>query len=113
MVEDLYIDYRFSQLDAVENILWLQLLLTFTAVKNLYISEEFAPGVAAALQELVGGGMAEVLPSLRNMSVDWPRPSGPPPLGSFRENIEQFVAARRLSGQPVAFSVKSERFWKA
>jgi hypothetical protein len=112
IVEDLYIDYRYSQQawrnDAVENTLWLQLLLPFTAVKNLYISGEFGPGIAAALQELVGGRIAEVLPSLQNMSVEWPRPLGP-----FRENIEQFVAARRLIGKPVAISVGSDLFRKA
>ena len=87
MVEDLYIDYRYSQQvwrnHAVENTLWLRLLLPFTAVKNLYISDEFGPGIAAALQGLVGGRITEVLPSLQNMSVEWPRPLGP-----FRENME-------------------------
>jgi hypothetical protein len=39
----------------IENTLWLELLLPFPAVTNLYSSEEFAPGIATALQELVGG----------------------------------------------------------
>jgi hypothetical protein len=55
-VEVLYIERRYSQLvwknDAIENTLWLQLLLPFTAVKDLYLSKEFAPGIAAALEEL-------------------------------------------------------------
>ena len=45
-VEDLYIKkHQYSQLvwknDAIENTLWLQLLITFTVVKNLYLSKEF------------------------------------------------------------------------
>ena len=73
--------------------LWLQLLLPFTAVKNLYLSKEFAPGIAAALQELVGSRITEVLPSLRNIFVEGLKPSGP-----LQESIGQFVAARQLSG---------------
>jgi hypothetical protein len=111
MVEDLYIDYRYSKLedwedDAIESTLWLQLLLPFTGVKNLHISQKHGPGIAAALQELVGGRTAEVLPSLQNMSV-WI----PSPLGRFRENIAQFLTARRLSGQPVTASVRNEFIW--
>jgi hypothetical protein len=100
-VEDLYIEHQYSQLiwknDAIENTLWLQLLLPFTAVKNLYLSKEFAPGIAAGLQELVGSRVAEVLPSLRNIFVEGFKP----PMGSFG----QFVAARQLSGHPIAISV--------
>jgi hypothetical protein len=99
-VEDLYIEHEYSQLiwknDAIENTLWLQLLLPFTAVKNLYLSEEFAPGIAAGLQELVGSRIAEVLPSLRNIFVEGHEPSGP---------FGRFVAARQLSGHPIAISV--------
>jgi hypothetical protein len=109
-VEDLYIECRYSKIDwkndAIENTLWLQLLLPFTAVKILYISGEFVPGIAAALQELVGDRITEVLPGLQNMSVEWPRPAGPS-----RENIERFVTARRLSGQPVAIDVRRDIIW--
>jgi hypothetical protein len=101
-VEDLYIDHEYSELvwkdDAIENTLWLELLLPFTAVKNLYLSKEFAPGIAAALQELVGG-ITEVLSSLQNIFVEGLEPSGP-----FQKNIEQFVAARQLSDHPIALS---------
>jgi hypothetical protein len=104
-VEDLCIERRFEypQLvwknDAVENTLWLQLLLPYTAVKNLYLFEEFAPGIAAALQELVGARITEVLPSLQNIFVEGLEPSGP-----FQKNFGQFVAARQLSGHPIAIS---------
>jgi hypothetical protein len=103
-VEGLYIDHKYSQLvwknDAIENTLWLELLLPFTAVKNLYLCKEFGTGIAAGLQELVGGRITEALPSLQNIFVEGLEPSGP-----FQENIEQFVAARQLSGHPIAISV--------
>jgi hypothetical protein len=108
-VEDLYIEHRYSQLvwkdDAIENTLWLDLLLPFTAVKNLYLSEEFALGVAAALQELVGDRITEVLPSLQNIFVEGLELSGP-----FWENFGQFVTARQLSGHPGAISIRNEPF---
>jgi hypothetical protein len=69
-VEDLYVEHRYSELvwkdDAIESTLWLELLLPFTAAKNLYLSKEFAPGIAAALQEFVQVeiGITEVLLSL-------------------------------------------------
>jgi hypothetical protein len=106
-VERLYIDHKYSQLvwknDAIENTLWLELLRPFTAVKNFYLSKEFAPGIAAGLQELVGGRITEVLPSLQNIFVKGLEPSGP-----LQENIGQFVAARQLSGHPIAISVWDE-----
>jgi hypothetical protein len=102
-VEDLYIEHGYRKLvwnnEAIENTLWLQLLLPFTEVKNLYLSKESAPGIAAALQELVGGRMTEVLPNLQNIFVMWLQPSG-----AFQKNIGQFVDARQLSGQLIAIS---------
>ena len=35
-----------------------------------YLSDKFAPGITAALQELIGGKIAEVLPSLQNIFVE-------------------------------------------
>ena len=102
-VEVLYIGHLYSlrvwKNDAIENTLWLRLLLPFTAVKNLYLFKEFAPGIVAALQELVGDRITEVLPNLQNIFVQGLEPSGP-----LQENIGQFVAARRLSGHPIAIS---------
>ena len=105
MVEDLYIERRlgYSQQvwtnDAIENTLWLQLFRAFTAVKSLYLCKEFAPGIAVALQELVGDRITEVLPSLQNIFVEGLEPSGP-----VEESVGQFVAARQLSGHPIAIS---------
>ena len=106
-VEDLYIRHHyFEQVwmnDAIENTLWLQLLLPFTAVRNLYLSKEFAPGIEAALHELVGGRVTEVLPSLQTIFV-----KGLGLLGPFEENIGQFVATRLHSGHPIAISAWGE-----
>jgi hypothetical protein len=102
-VEDLYIERLYPQLvwkdDGIENTLWLELFLPFTAVKNLYISKESVPGVAAALEELVGIKITEVLPNLENIFVEELEASG-----LFQENIGQFVAARQLSDHPVTIS---------
>ena len=103
MVKDFYIEHQYSRTvwknDTIENTLWIQLLLPFTAVKNLYLSKEFVPGIVAALQDLVGGRITEVLPSLQNIFVKGLESSGP-----FQENIGRFVAARRLSCHPIAIS---------
>ena len=100
-VEDLYIDHRYSERvwknDAIENTLWLELLHPFIAVKNLYLSKEFGPGIAAALQELVGGRITDVLPNLQNIFTER--------LELYRENIGQFLLTRQLLGHPIAISV--------
>ena len=102
-VEDLYIECLHLKLvwkdDAIENTLWLQLLLPFTGVINLYLSKEFARGIAAALKDLVGGRITEVLPILQNIFVEALEASGP-----FQKDIGQFVAARQLSDHAVAVS---------
>ena len=86
-------------LDNVENMLWLQVLRPFTAVKNLYLCDEFVPRIALALEELVGARTTEVLPTLENIFLEGLQPSGP-----LHEGIEMFVAARRLIHHPVAVS---------
>ena len=60
--------------DNIENSLWLALLYPFSAVKNLYLSEEFGPRIAPALQE---GGTTEVLPTLQNIFLEGLQSSGP------------------------------------
>ena len=103
-LKDLYIKHQYSQLvwnnDAIESTLWLQLFLPFIAVESLYLSEELASGIAAALQDLAGEGGTDVLPSLRNIFVEGLEPSGP-----FQKDIRQFLAARQLSNHPIAISV--------
>jgi hypothetical protein len=85
--------------DDVEHTLWLELLRSFVAVKNLYIFEELAPRIAPALQELVGARTMEVLPTLENIFLLEITPSGP-----IQEGIGKFVAARQPTSHPVAIS---------
>ena len=82
--------------DNIEDSLWLELLHPFIAVKNLYLSEEFAPLIVPALQELVGDRTIEVLPILKNLFLEELRPSGP-----VHEGIGKFIVARELSGLPI------------
>ena len=102
-VEDLYVERRYPVLvrkgDSIENALWLEILLRFTMVKNLFLSEGSVLDITDALQELVRGRIIEVLPSLQNIFVD-----GRELFASFQENIGQFVAARQLSNHPVTIS---------
>ena len=106
-VEDLYIENKFPRLHwknpTIENDVLLELFLPFTAVKNLYLSKEFAPAIVAALQVLVGDRLREVLPSLQNILLSGLEPSGP-----FQKNIGQFLTARRLSNHPISISVRDE-----
>jgi hypothetical protein len=82
----------------IENSQWLEVLHLFTAAGNLYLSKEVSPRIAPALQELVGGRTTEVLPTLQSLSLEV-QPSGP-----VQEAIGDFLAARQLSGHPIAVS---------
>jgi hypothetical protein len=90
--------------DNVENALWLELLHPFPSVKNLYLSKEISSRIATALQDLIGRTTTEVLPILQNIFLD-----GLQPWGTVPEGIEQFVAARQLSGRPITVSTISPR----
>jgi hypothetical protein len=108
MVEHLYV-YGPSVLPSrwQENLEWLKIYRPFTVVKNLYLSREFAPHVASAMQELVGGKVAEVLPTLQNIFLEGLQPSGP-----IQEDIQKFVAARQPSGNPITVSVWERPVWR-
>ena len=108
----LYIVHRYRKqvwkIDAteayIESTLWLQLLLPFSAMKRLYLSKEFAPGITAAVQGPIGGGITKVLPSLQNVSVE-----GSEPLGPVQESNDwQFVAARLHSDHSIAISYRDK-----
>jgi hypothetical protein len=68
-------------------------------VKNLYLCKEFASRIVPALQELVGVRTTEVLPTLQNIFLEELQVSGP-----IQEAIRQFVAARQVTGYPIAVS---------
>ena len=84
--------------DDIENTQSIELLQPFTIVKDLHISKQVASRVAPALQELSGERVADVLPSLQNLFVVGLEPSGP----IQATGIVQFIAARIVSGRPVA-----------
>jgi len=85
-----------------EDTQWLEALRPFTSVKDLHLSEKLGSSrlVALVLSDLVGESVTEVLPALQNLSLKWPRRSG-----SMQEAIDQFVAARQLSGRPLTVVV--------
>jgi hypothetical protein len=90
---------RYSQpqwQDDLESSQWLELLHPFTSVRNLELSKNLVRLIAPALGELDGERVAEVLPALQNIFVQ-----GPPLVGHVQEAIEQFIAARQLSGRPI------------
>ena len=102
-LEDLYI-YEGPALppvwqDNIENMLWLELLQPFTAVKNLYLSEKFTRRIVPALQELVGVSTTEVLPVLQNIFLEGLQPSGP-----VHEGIMQFISKRQVTSHRIAVS---------
>ena len=103
-VQHLYILVeRYTKLDwqdDLESSQWPELLHPFTAVKDLFISQEITPRIPPILQELVvGERVSETLPALENFFLEGTVPPGP-----VQEGIDQFATARQLSSHPVAFS---------
>ena len=103
-MENLYIHERLDSPsdwnDDIENSEWLDLLLPFAAVKNLYLSEKFATHIAPALQELTGGRTTEVLPALQNVLLEGFKPSEP-----VQEGIARFISARQLTNHTIDVSL--------
>jgi len=98
MVEQLYISGDVSHsLEGIQHSHWLELLHLFTGAKNLYLSEETAPCISHVLRQLVGERTTEVLPALQNLFLYGYQQGSP-----VRGGIENFVAARQLSGHPIA-----------
>jgi hypothetical protein len=98
-VEHLYVfeskSPRLCWQDDIEDNQWLEVLHPFTAVKYLYLSREFTSRMVPALQELAG----DVLPSLQSIFLEDLHPTG-----SIQGAIGKFVAARQLTGHPIAIS---------
>jgi hypothetical protein len=84
--------------DDIENLQWLELLHPFTSVKQLALyNNKIVILVARALQELAGERVTDVLPALQSLVLIRSLGSGPT-----KNAIAQFVAARQISGHPVA-----------
>jgi hypothetical protein len=75
---------------------WLEVLRPFASVKDLYLSKRLAIRIAPALQGLAAGRVTDVLPALQNLFLRMPEQSRP-----VKKAFAQFLAARRLSSQPV------------
>ena len=61
----------------------------------LYISEEFLPHIAPALEELVEARMTEVLPTLENIFLEGLQPLGPLP-----ERHKEFISRTTAHQSP-------------
>jgi hypothetical protein len=85
--------------DNIDYAQWLEVLHSFSAVKNLYLSRELAPCVVPALQDLVGSRTTEVFPTLENIFLEELQESGP-----VQEGIGKFVAARQVASHPITVS---------
>ena len=97
-LEVLYMEGRPWPQDWKDNIdyaQWLELLSSFTAAKNIYLSKGLAPCVVPALQELVGGRTTAVFPTLQNIFLEEIRP------GPVQEAIRKLVAARQVTSHPI------------
>jgi hypothetical protein len=97
--EHRYLPFPWRLGDDVEDTLWLELLHPFTAVKSLYLSKQFAPHIASALQGVDVGRMADVLPALQNIFLEAHQSWGPAEKG-----IQKFVAVRQTTGHPISVS---------
>ena len=106
-VEHLYIfEHRYPRLrwqDDTESSQWLELLHPFTSVKGLYVSQEFVPRIAPAMQELIGEGATAVLPAPRSLFLE-------EPLALPVQTIGQFIDARQLTGHPITV-LRWENHW--
>jgi hypothetical protein len=86
---------------------WLELLHSFTTVKDLYLSRQVLPHIAPALQEELGERAADVLPALRNLFIEEIRSvfvQGKLPSKPIQKRIQQFVNARQRASHPVDVS---------
>ena len=77
---------------------WLDLSRPFTGLKDLRLDRRIVQYYALALRDLSGERLTEVLPALQNLFIEGLGSLGPT---GIQEALEQFVAARQLSGSPV------------
>ena len=96
---EIFADQLHWRFNMMENAHWLGLLRPFSSVKDLVLFDDLVKFVAPALRELTGERVSEFLPGLKNLFLKGSCPLAPSQL--VQEAIEQFVLARRLSGQPV------------
>jgi hypothetical protein len=81
----------------MESMQFLELFQPYVAVQRLNVCRMLVPLVAPTLQELTGVTTTAVLPELRELFLEGHQPHGP-----IWAAIQPFIAARQLSGHPVA-----------
>ena len=84
--------YRQHEVEDLD-IQWLDLFRPFTSLKDLRLRGGIVQYYVFALRDLSGERLAEVLPELQNLFIQGPT--------GIQEALEQFVAARQLSGSPI------------
>ena len=87
---------------------WLDILQSFTSVRELYVSDTMWPLLAPTLQQHTGENTLNVLPMLCDLFLEQSEPSGP-----FPETIQPFIAARELAGHPVVVHHQEGGDWRA
>jgi len=92
--------------DDIENAEWLELLRPFTSVKDLVLSGQLVQLIAPVLGEPIEESATEELPALQNIFVEDVSLSGHL---SWQKAIGQFIAARQISGRPVAVHYPESR----
>jgi len=85
--------------DDMESTEFLELFRPFTAVRTLHVSRSLVRPIATALQGLIGPGATELLPNLCDLFFFL---GGPAITGTVTEAMQPVLAARQLSGQPIA-----------
>jgi hypothetical protein len=91
---DLYVS---AFMPVQESIPWLDIFRPFIAVQSLRVTEERWRAIAPVLRDLTGERVMEVLPNLRTLVFGEFQPCP-----SITAAFEPFIAARQLSGHPVA-----------
>ena len=81
-------DFEYEQLS--DDIQWLELLHSFTAVKALSVQYALAPYIALALKNITGDSAAEILPALELLFLE----------NQSATSVEGFLAARPGRGSP-------------
>jgi len=89
---------------------WLEILLRFTSVRELYVSNTMWPLLAPTLKQHTGENTLNVFPMLCDVFLERLEPSE-----SLPKAIGQFVAARKLTDHPVVVHRREAetRIWKA
>ncbi|KAI0283856.1 hypothetical protein BC826DRAFT_1109956 [Russula brevipes] len=92
--------------DGMESMQFLELFQPYVAVQRLNICRMLVPLVAPTLRELTGMTTTAVLPELRELFLEGHQPYGP-----IWAAIQPFIAARQLSGHPVAVHRWERQGW--